>query len=43
MLCYAYRISPKSHTYSSFEIQACALSVNIDQIYHVFLQPQGHI
>ena len=43
MVCYAHRISLKPHTSSSFEMQACALPVNIDQIYHVFLHPQGRI
>jgi hypothetical protein len=43
MLCYAHRISSKSHASSSFEMQACALHVNIDNIYHVFLHPQGRI
>ena len=33
MLYYAHRISLKSPTSSSFEMQACALPVNIDKIY----------
>ena len=41
MLCYAHRISSKLHTSNSFEMRACALPVNVEQIYHVFLHPQG--